>query len=1035
MILREFGVLTLETDDGTVVQRGGKPLVLLLWLAHAGTRASTRDRLGELFWPDDPPANARKSLRQALSSLRRWLGATAIVTEGDLVRLQPASVTLEAHACREAMQSGDWNAIRRSHRAPWAVGAETVGGQAIERWILDGRDALLTEFTAAATRVAAGALRAGAFGDAIAAARDAHAVAPRHEPLAILHAETLNAGGEFARAREVLARHLSERPDHDDDPPSDAFQRLQRQLADSGARRLASAAPGNRPGERLVAREQVLASLLHALALARRGQPHRVLLAGGGGLGKTRLLDELGARLRSYSVQVARVRFSPDLRSRPAAAMSECVRALCALRGASGVGEASAATLVHLAPDLRALFPAVPQLEHAPPPHRVADAVRDLLQAVGEERATVLLLDDVHFLDPWTRDVWRRVHPVPPAAILEVATGLDPESGSADATIILPPLGLVHIRQLLLDAAVLPDAPWAGALVEQLAEASGGAPGTLLRLLRALELDGVLSVRDGEWHVTDIASLTAAIERTAPTARHPGTRDAGRLLAALHLWGRPLAEDDLLGTMARRWRDVPAPEWQEALRALEADGFAALRDGRWAGNGEAFPLRAGDRLDVARLLEALGGQLLSGDEPPSLETVEHLVRLAGAHGVFPAAAHAVRRLSRAAILADLGLKPRALTRHLATVAGRPEWAAPMLRAMGFLGRRTRRALLGVGAVAALGVTLLFAALLRWQPRLVVEAIPMAASVGGNAGLVVQPRVAVYDGFGRYRPEVAATIRVRSDRLQLVGDTLRTTRDGRVQFERLAVVPPGPAEEARPLEGSLRPLVLRFVGPWWMRDATAQVSGAPFVDEGADRLRVMQAAVNGQPVSGSHPVRLPAVAGSLEVTLTFEYSTTLATANYVVGAGPTWLPRETSVVRVAGLPRPIMDAWQTVRFAVPAPTAPGRYAIIIAMGLEDTVDHLFSGTNWAHGLPEWHDGNDLYDLSPADRAFLRDSGWVRRPDLKLAIYRNAKGDPLVDAPPVAGEAGNDVPKIHGTVLEFEITPSAADPASRAVARVP
>jgi len=97
---------------------------------------------------------------------------------------------------------------------------------------------------------------------------------------------------------------------------------------------------------------------------------------------------------------------------------------------------------------------------------------------------------------------------------------------------------------------------------------------------------------------------------------------------------------------------------------------------------------------------------------------------------------------------------------------------------------------------------------------------------------------------------------------------------------------------------------------------------------------------------------------LEVELTFSYTTPETTVNYVVGAGPTWLDPQTSVIRLAGLPRPIIDAWQTVEFEVSAARRPGHHHLLLLFRAEDSVDHLFSATNWAAGPPVWGDGNDL-----------------------------------------------------------------------------
>jgi hypothetical protein len=74
-----------------------------------------------------------------------------------------------------------------------------------------------------------------------------------------------------------------------------------------------------------------------------------------------------------------------------------------------------------------------------------------------------------------------------------------------------------------------------------------------------------------------------------------------------------------------------------------------------------------------------------------------------------------------------------------------------------------------------------------------------------------------------------------------------------------------------------------------------------------------------------------------------------------------------------------------------------------MRADDSVNHLFSGTNWVLGAPVWNDGNDLHDLNSVDRAFLRDSGWVMAPLYRNAIYAGPQGtlDPDSSAVRVGG----------------------------------
>jgi hypothetical protein len=141
--------------------------------------------------------------------------------------------------------------------------------------------------------------------------------------------------------------------------------------------------------------------------------------------------------------------------------------------------------------------------------------------------------------------------------------------------------------------------------------------------------------------------------------------------------------------------------------------------------------------------------------------------------------------------------------------------------------------------------------------------------------------------------------------------------------------------------------------------------------------VRRLVVGGQPVSVDAAATV--VAGdSIPVELTFEYTTTSATANYVVAAAPSWVSPREGTVRVAGLPRPVRLAWQTVRFVLP-PASPGHRHVVLAFGAEDSADHLMSATNWTVGPPVWGDGNDLAELSETQVQMLRRAGrvWVDR----------------------------------------------------------
>src|SRR6185295_17554741 len=72
-----------------------KVQALLAFLALPVGHFQSRDKLAALLWGDTPEAQARQSLRQALSSLRRAAadaGPPLLLTRGDAVALNPAAV-------------------------------------------------------------------------------------------------------------------------------------------------------------------------------------------------------------------------------------------------------------------------------------------------------------------------------------------------------------------------------------------------------------------------------------------------------------------------------------------------------------------------------------------------------------------------------------------------------------------------------------------------------------------------------------------------------------------------------------------------------------------------------------------------------------------------------------------------------------------------------------------------------------------------------------------------------------------------------
>src|SRR5581483_4060386 len=71
-------------------------VALLIHLALSPGNSRTRDHLIGLIWPEKPEERARPALNESLRRLRHALGAERLESLGDSVRLNPASLEVDA---------------------------------------------------------------------------------------------------------------------------------------------------------------------------------------------------------------------------------------------------------------------------------------------------------------------------------------------------------------------------------------------------------------------------------------------------------------------------------------------------------------------------------------------------------------------------------------------------------------------------------------------------------------------------------------------------------------------------------------------------------------------------------------------------------------------------------------------------------------------------------------------------------------------------------------------------------------------------
>lgn len=141
-----LGPLRAEVEEVPVRIGGRKGVALLTYLLQLG-RAVPRESLMALLWPDSGDVQARASLRQALATLRRDLGAaaSAIRSVGESeVALVAGAVTTDAEECARLAGSGtieDLEAAQALWRGDFLEGLGPVTPE-FDRWAEAERGAL-----------------------------------------------------------------------------------------------------------------------------------------------------------------------------------------------------------------------------------------------------------------------------------------------------------------------------------------------------------------------------------------------------------------------------------------------------------------------------------------------------------------------------------------------------------------------------------------------------------------------------------------------------------------------------------------------------------------------------------------------------------------------------------------------------------------------------------------------------------------------------------------------------------------------------
>lgn len=217
LYIRVFGGLDAATDAAfseRVRFSAKKAGALLAYLALSPRQSASRDQIAGLLWGGYADERARHSVRQALSSLRRDLGASDVLRiEADRVYLEPGSVSVDAVEFAALAASADHGELRK---AVGLVQGEILAGlqlneEGFEAWVREQRRHFETTGTAALESYARMSDAAGAGAEAIATAERLVSLDPLREDwlrLALLiYARHRGRNEALAQAR-LLTRYL-----------------------------------------------------------------------------------------------------------------------------------------------------------------------------------------------------------------------------------------------------------------------------------------------------------------------------------------------------------------------------------------------------------------------------------------------------------------------------------------------------------------------------------------------------------------------------------------------------------------------------------------------------------------------------------------------------------------------------------------------------------------------------------------------------------------------------------------------------------
>ena len=380
--LRSMGDCAVEVAGHRIDPGSHMLFAAALRLVVEAGKLLPRSAVQSLLWPDIPDADARHRLRQTIYALKR--AGIQLVTNDASIGLMAEDVSIDYREAIARCQR-DVGPLLREFLPGYFPGVS----QTFDRWLQELRDQVNLQICKALVASIGVRRHDGRWLEVEAAALRCLAIDPLNEEATLALAEARAMGGNKVGAMRLLERYKKDLAAHASSvglPSALLRQRISDRFT-----------PAESP---LVGRESAIAAITSMVRQMRRSAGGGYLVKGGAGLGKTRLIEEIGRTAALEGVNVVHAECLPSESRCPLSVLTKVVSVIQRLPGAIGCSPASLQYLRRLTGESLEMPVAydgrdAPSFIYA----AIKRSILDVIAAVTHEISLLVVIDDIDQAD------------------------------------------------------------------------------------------------------------------------------------------------------------------------------------------------------------------------------------------------------------------------------------------------------------------------------------------------------------------------------------------------------------------------------------------------------------------------------------------------------------------------------------------------------------------------------------------------------------------------------------------------------------